>query len=979
MKQDKAESTDGGGPHNAESQKADSPSVGSIRAPHQGQALRRYEWVILAAILLAAAGLRASYLREIMHEPDFAHPALDPQFHDYWARAMVSGDWTPPEGMPDPMIRSTPYGRAPGYPYFLALVYWLSGSSYLVARVVQMALGLMNCVLMWVLGRALFGRAVGLIAAGFMAVYWVFVYFEGELNGLVIEVLLVLAFMNLLGLWIGKPGLLRAALAGLVLGLFILFRPNALLFCPVLVAWMGWMMWRQGQLRRFLATACVAAAGVVLAIAPVTARNYFVSGEFFPVTYAAGVNLYIGNNETSDCVLPTIPEVKELAGIRTWTFFHYPAIVQGIAQRLEKESITYAEASRYFKDKAWGFIKENPGKALGYVGKRALLFWGPVEITSNKVTHYAKRHSPTLRHIPGFPLVLAMFLAGLLLLLADIRSWRGQSPEKARRRVWLSTVILLFIAVYFCTFLPFLVSCRFRVPLIPLLFLFGAYGVYRIGRFAAARELAKAAIWCGVGAGLFALCSVQFVPYEPELDYWHLQRAIAFEKGGQLDRAIEEFKKAVETNGEFAGSIPFNRLGVIFKEQANTDEAARYYTMGLEKYPLDPIMNTNMAALLAEQGKPDEAMDHYQIALRVDPANSRIHNNVGLLLASQGKADEAVAHYREAVRLEPQFAVGYSNMAVVLAGQRKFEEAEEQFARALQMSRRGKSTPEDLGAVLEMVGETDSAIAYYRAALEKSPGDTRTRTKLAKLLADRGELHEASRHYAEAFKEDKAKRAQALVEIGNRLVSEGRIDEATEHFEQAVVLDRENADAIFNLGVLAAGKGELDDALVYYGKVLELNPDDAVVANNMGLVLARQGEFQEAIAYFNLALGADPSLVRTYNNLGNVLAAQDEFDRAIEQYEAALEIDPGDRLAHYNLGRVLALQGKTDQALSHYEHALETYPDKARVHVNMGLLLAQKGELENAIEHFKAALEIDPDHKAAQENLEKAIAAQVGK
>ena len=109
------------------------PTPQPLATPPQLPVSKRH-WIILACILLVGFALRLIYLQEIAHDPDFSHPTLDPQFNDYWARAMVTGDWTPPIGYPDPMIRTTPHGRPPGYPYFLAFIYLVFGTSYLTPR-----------------------------------------------------------------------------------------------------------------------------------------------------------------------------------------------------------------------------------------------------------------------------------------------------------------------------------------------------------------------------------------------------------------------------------------------------------------------------------------------------------------------------------------------------------------------------------------------------------------------------------------------------------------------------------------------------------------------------------------------------------------------------------------------------------------------------------------------------------------------------
>jgi len=108
-------------------------------------------WLLLTAILALGLALRLTYLSSNVHAPDFNSPVLDPQLNDYWARALVTGDWTPPPHAEDPEIRTTPYGRPPGYPWLLAVMYWISDGSYLVPRLVQVCIGLVNILLVFLL------------------------------------------------------------------------------------------------------------------------------------------------------------------------------------------------------------------------------------------------------------------------------------------------------------------------------------------------------------------------------------------------------------------------------------------------------------------------------------------------------------------------------------------------------------------------------------------------------------------------------------------------------------------------------------------------------------------------------------------------------------------------------------------------------------------------------------------------------------
>ncbi|MFQ5601160.1 MAG: glycosyltransferase family 39 protein, partial [Candidatus Krumholzibacteriia bacterium] len=142
----------------------------------------RRDLLVLSGLLLVGAVARGLYLSEIVDAPDFRQPAVDAHTHDYWARGLATGDWSLPADLEDPRIPDTPFFRPPGYPYFLALVYRLTGGSYLAPRIVQMLLGLLSAALAFLIGQRWFGRAAGLVAGGGMALYWAFIYFEGELH-----------------------------------------------------------------------------------------------------------------------------------------------------------------------------------------------------------------------------------------------------------------------------------------------------------------------------------------------------------------------------------------------------------------------------------------------------------------------------------------------------------------------------------------------------------------------------------------------------------------------------------------------------------------------------------------------------------------------------------------------------------------------------------------------------------------------------
>ena len=650
-----------------------------------------HEHVILAGILVFGFGLRAGYLAEIAQQPTFTHAVYDPQYNDYWARGLVTGDWTLPADVNDPEIRTTPHGRPPGYPYFLACVYFLFGTSYLAPRLVQMGLGLINIVLMFLLGRRLFGRTAGLVAAVFMAAYWVFIYFEGLLTYPAVVVFLLLVLMHVLCRWAGKPSIGWALASGVLLGAFGLFRPNGLLYGAVVLLWMAWVLYRRGKMGRVAPSAIAVTAGVLIVLLPPTVRNYVVAKDFVFISSYGGLNLYVGNNAEATGVEPRIPELKELAGIENWCCFDYPAVVRGLARKLGKEELTFSEANAYFYRQALGFVREHPLLFVKNTAKKALLFWGPGEITNDTVMAYDKAYSPILRHLPGFPVVLALFLLGMFMWFLDGAREQGKTGTVPSERVperdgtvpasppgedettqQARLVVFAFIPTYFASVLPFFIAGRYRVPIIPFLLLFGAYGVVRLGQLAVQRDYRRGAPSGLALLALLALAHWNPTGYAPSLSTWHFRYALACAESGERENAIAHYREAIAAGprGGAAGkedAAAYNNLGRLLAQQGKSDEAIAAYAAGLQLRPDEPILHINLGYELAKLGRFEEAVTHYETAIRLKPDLALAHVNLAVALEALEKWDEAARHYLQALELNPRDAFSASRHRAVRA------------------------------------------------------------------------------------------------------------------------------------------------------------------------------------------------------------------------------------------------------------------------------------------------------------------------
>jgi tetratricopeptide (TPR) repeat protein len=748
----------------------------------------RWETLVLAGILLGALALRVAYLRELVRAPDFRYPLIDAAYHDYWARALSRGDWSPPRDYPDPEIARQPFFRPPGYPCFLALIYAASAGSFLAPRLVQMGLGLLNVVLVHRLGRRAFGRDVGLVGAALAAGYWAFIYFEGELVEPVLLVALGLGLINVVQGWSERRTAARAVAGGVLLGLFALVRPNVLLFVPVLVLWMWWVARRRGDRRGWRVVLGGFLPAVALTIAPATLRNYRVTDHFVLITANAGVNLYIGNNPETDCVWPSIPALKTVAGLDGWTCFDYPRITRALERKLG-QPLTHSDASAYFTAQALAYVRTHPTQTLARIVKKAALFWGPAEISNNKVTHYERLNSPTLRNLPDFPLALSWAAAGLLALVLDLRTAGATAAAEAYRRQRVETVVLLvlFVTAYFMSYLPYFVADRYRVPLIPFLLIVGAYGLTRFGGMLLRREFQRAAVVAVAWVGAYAVARTPFYPYVPDLARWHYDRGRAFSGIGQRERAASEYAESI---------------------RLNPDDYRARVNLGLE---------------LSSRGRAAEALEQFQQALRVAPDLAVAHRNVGLMLARQGRQDEAITAYRRAVELDPDYSLALVSLGNALRERGETAEAITRLRAAIALVPGNAATHNNLGLAWSAQGELREAEAEYREALRLNPNLAEAHYNLGRLYDSAGRDLEAAECYRAAIRAAPGF-VRAHGNLGAVLLRFGQVQPALDAFRDALKLDPRYVPARYNLGRTLERLGRTDEAIIEYRTVLQIDP-----------------------------------------------------------------------------------------------------------------------------------------------------------
>jgi len=510
---------------------------GTRSTSHVGTIARK-PVLLLAVVLAAALALRLLHLYAVSQTAyvDFyrAFTASDMHTTWQWAKQIAAGDWLgrPPyhplgnisnriasretweRWRGGPMI----FRQSPLYPYLVGSVIALVGERPEAVRLLQVLLGVLDCWLLYAIGRRLGGRRAGLFAAGLGAVYAPYIFYSATMLRDIFYVPLQSGLLLSLLRWDERPTAGRALLAGALLGLCLLAKEVTLLLVLLLAAWGAWRVARGGATHR--RTALGVALGFAMAVSPLVARNLAVGAPALALSNRFSTSFIQGFAADGYPVGMVVPRstraIMEASEGHTW-----PVI---------------RETLKTYGDDVVGGLLRNQAIKL-----RALA--SPLEIPNNVNFYYGRELSAVLRATLPFGLLFPIGLVGLAL---------GLAPETRRRfaLIWLFTLFAVG------ALLGSYVLSRYRLPLVGALIPAAGYALAWMVERARAGALHKV----GGAVAAYGLLTIVFYspifhPRSPHLYYIYYNRPTEYFVAARIYQEREEYDRAAAELERLLGNI----------------------------------------------------------------------------------------------------------------------------------------------------------------------------------------------------------------------------------------------------------------------------------------------------------------------------------------------------------------------------------------------------------------------------------------
>jgi tetratricopeptide (TPR) repeat protein len=450
---------------------------------------------------------------------------------------------------------------------------------------------------------------------------------------------------------------------------------------------------------------------------------------------------------------------------------------------------------------------------------------------------------------------------------------------------------------------------------------------------------------------------------------------------GRFDDALRIYQELTQqlpdyTRGRY-------RVGEIMLQRGDMQGATAQIDELLKKNPRDVDALLLLARIQLEKGNHKEA-----IAKLKDVLAQEGRSQLGLYFMAEaqyrdGDTDQARSFAGDLERFYPAFLPAKLMQAQISLGSGDPESAKrlatELLERLDNTAPSAQQSPQLL-AELRMKALT----ARGTANLDSIRPTTNAKDKATAIAAARSDMEQAARLAPNL--------PSAHVNLADVAAADGRLDEAIQHSERALSIDRTNFQALFALikiygvqrqpeqaraRVEQALREQPSSAPLHYLKALahdlapsdaqtieaslrraiELDPDYLAAYSSLAEFYLRTNQPDRAVAEYTKITERRPNSF-AFRQIGMVEGGRENYDAAVNSYKRALELNPNEVIAANNLANIYAEHGKgnLDEAQRLAQDLVRRYPEEPTFADTLGWIFYKKGLHDAAIEQLQKAV-----------------------
>src|SRR5258708_28935154 len=185
-----------------------------------------------------------------------------------------------------------------------------------------------------------------------------------------------------------------------------------------------------------------------------------------------------------------------------------------------------------------------------------------------------------------------------------------------------------------------------------------------------------------------------------------------------------------------------------------------------------------------------------------------------------------------------------------------------------------------LGRLYRLNTDMSKAEGDLKTAIKLDPSSEEAVTTLAMLYTDEGDTAHALKVLSSI--PDSARSAKLYAALGAAYEQRKDYKSAIDAYRRAIVLDRDNLDAIRGLAENLLNDGQLDASLEQYKVIADSNPEDAQTYVRIAEIYRLQAKYDLALENLKRADPLVPDTMDVPYSMASVYQAQGRYDDAIK-------------------------------------------------------------------------------------------------
>lgn len=472
---------------------------------------------------------------------------------------------------------------------------------------------------------------------------------------------------------------------------------------------------------------------------------------------------------------------------------------------------------------------------------------------------------------------------------------------------------------------------------------------------------------------------------DPENSFALLELAQTYLEMNKINAAIRYFTLAAQVSPDEIE--PLLRLAQIYTRTDRLFEARSEIARALEISPKSVEAFHILSGIQISERDPGAAINTLKQAQIIQPDNLRTQLALARLYIQTGQKQFAAQAYLKAMSLDTGSRDAYIGLVRLHGADKKWDTVETLLKSVVKTPGIPGLKYNDLAVFYEQQSRNALAEIYFQKAIDAETDGIFPQLALARFYTKTGRMDQAVSILERALGKQK-KRALVLTGLSRVYLHFNEIEKADQAVDKALVIKKNNPDALFQKGRVLMARKNFPEALDMFDQVIGLNRFHAQAFYHRALCIKKRGAtdrpeqrifraaagmldnpeaFEKKQVQKNLlaALALDPGLIEARRALAAQYLLDNRADKARNQVNEILNHSAPnhqamDHMTMNLLAGVHILEGKPDEAEALLKTIVTENPEDIPAYVRLGLFYKNQNDVPMAVSYLGKAYEKDP-------------------